>query len=71
VILEVNNDITARRLAEDALREADRNKDRFLATLAHESPQFVWGLRESLPKIVLICQRHNKSTSVAGAKMHQ
>jgi len=32
----VNNDITARRLAEDALREADRNKDRFLAMLAHE-----------------------------------
>jgi two-component system, chemotaxis family, CheB/CheR fusion protein len=36
VILEVNNDITARRSAEDALREADRNKDRFLLTLGHE-----------------------------------
>ncbi len=36
VILEVNNDITARRTAEDALLEADQNKDRFLLTLSHE-----------------------------------
>ena len=36
VILEVNNDITARRSAEDALREADKNKDLFLLTLGHE-----------------------------------
>ena len=36
VILEVVNDITARRKAEEALRQADRNKDRFLAMLAHE-----------------------------------
>jgi two-component system CheB/CheR fusion protein len=36
VILEVNNDITARRIAEDALRESDQNKDRFLITLGHE-----------------------------------
>ena len=35
-ILEVNNDITARRRAEEALRIGDQNKDRFLATLAHE-----------------------------------
>ncbi|MBV8774407.1 MAG: PAS domain-containing protein, partial [Deltaproteobacteria bacterium] len=36
VVLQVNNDITARRQAEEALRQADRNKDQFLATLAHE-----------------------------------
>ena len=36
VIIQVNNDITARRLAEEALVEANRNKDRFLAMLAHE-----------------------------------
>ncbi len=36
VVLQVNNDITARRAAEEALVEADRNKDQFLATLAHE-----------------------------------
>lgn len=32
----VQRDITARKAAEDALREADRRKDAFLATLAHE-----------------------------------
>jgi two-component system, chemotaxis family, CheB/CheR fusion protein len=36
VIIQVNNDITARRLAEEALVEANRNKDRFLAMLGHE-----------------------------------
>ena len=36
VILEVNNDITAHRLAEEAVRAADQNKDLFLAILAHE-----------------------------------
>jgi two-component system CheB/CheR fusion protein len=36
VILEMDTDITARRLAEEALREADRRKDLFIATLAHE-----------------------------------
>jgi signal transduction histidine kinase len=30
------NDITARRQSEDAMREADRRKDQFLALLAHE-----------------------------------
>jgi PAS domain S-box-containing protein len=30
------NDVTARKRAEDALRAADRRKDEFLATLAHE-----------------------------------
>ena len=35
-IAVVVEDITARRLAEQALREADRRKDDFLATLAHE-----------------------------------
>jgi len=32
----VTQDITARKRAEEALREADRRKDEFLATLAHE-----------------------------------
>jgi two-component system CheB/CheR fusion protein len=36
VVLQVNNDITARRQAEEALRNADRNQDQFLSTLAHE-----------------------------------
>jgi len=36
VILEVNSDVTALRMAEEAAQAADRNKDVFLATLAHE-----------------------------------
>ncbi|MGE5336483.1 MAG: PAS domain S-box protein [Gemmatimonadota bacterium] len=35
-VLAIGNDITAQKTAEDALREADRRKDEFLATLAHE-----------------------------------
>jgi PAS domain S-box-containing protein len=35
-ILSVPRDITDRKRAEDTLREADRRKDEFLATLAHE-----------------------------------
>lgn len=35
-VLVMSLDITERRRAEDALREADRRKDEFLATLAHE-----------------------------------
>jgi PAS domain S-box-containing protein len=35
-ILAIGNDITAQKRAEAALRDADRRKDDFLATLAHE-----------------------------------
>src|SRR5262249_55913208 len=35
-IVGVSVDLTSRKLAEEALREADRRKDEFLATLAHE-----------------------------------
>jgi PAS domain S-box-containing protein len=34
--LAITQDVTERRRAEDALKEADRRKDEFLATLAHE-----------------------------------
>ena len=35
-ILEVNHDLTARKRAEEELRQSDRRKDQFLAALAHE-----------------------------------
>ena len=35
----INMDITERKHAEEALRDADRRKDEFLATLAHETPE--------------------------------
>jgi PAS domain S-box-containing protein len=42
------NDITERKQAEDALREADRRKDEFLATLAHELRNPLAPIRSSL-----------------------
>lgn len=36
IVLEINQDITEIRRAERALKEADRQKDEFLATLSHE-----------------------------------
>ncbi len=35
-VLEINNDITELKRLQEALRESDRRKDEFLATLAHE-----------------------------------
>jgi len=35
-VVVAHQDVTKRKLAEDALKEADRRKDEFLATLAHE-----------------------------------
>jgi PAS domain S-box-containing protein len=43
-----NRDITDRKLAEQALRDADRHKDQFLATLAHELRNPLAPLRNSL-----------------------
>jgi PAS domain S-box-containing protein len=42
------NDITARRRAEDALRDADRRKDEFMAMLAHELRNPLAPLRNAL-----------------------
>jgi signal transduction histidine kinase len=36
IVLEINNDMTERKEAEEALKLADRRKSEFLATLAHE-----------------------------------
>jgi two-component system CheB/CheR fusion protein len=47
-VLEVNNDVTMRHVAEEALRVADRNKDQFLAMLAHELRNPVGAMLNSL-----------------------
>jgi PAS domain S-box-containing protein len=43
-----NTDVTAQRAAEEALKEADRRKDEFLATLAHELRNPLAPIRNSL-----------------------
>jgi two-component system CheB/CheR fusion protein len=58
VVLQVNNDISARRQAEEALLQADRNKDRFLATLAHELRNPLGAMLNS----VELLQRPSRST---------
>jgi len=45
---KIARDITERKRAEDALREADRRKDEFLATLAHELRNPLAPIRNSL-----------------------
>jgi PAS domain S-box-containing protein len=47
-MLGVATDITARRQAEEALREADRRKDEFLAVLSHELRNPLMPIRSSL-----------------------
>jgi PAS domain S-box-containing protein len=46
-----NTDVTAQREAEEALQEADRRKDLFLATLAHELRNPLAPLRNSLEMV--------------------
>ena len=49
----INMDITERKQAEEALRDADRRKDEFLATLAHEIRNPLAPLRNGLQVIKL------------------
>jgi PAS domain S-box-containing protein len=56
----VNLDITKRKWAEEALRESDRHKDEFLATLAHELRNPLAPLRNAVEILRL------KSSSIQG-----
>lgn len=47
-VIGVNVDVTERKQTEEALREADRRKDEFLATLAHELRNPLAPIRNSL-----------------------
>jgi len=56
----VSRDITERRRAEDALKDADRRKDEFLATLAHELRNPLAPIRNAVHVL-----RHDASSSMA------
>jgi PAS domain S-box-containing protein len=53
----VSRNITDRKQMEDALREADRRKDEFLAVLAHELRNPLAPIRNSLHILRLTCQQ--------------
>ena len=57
----VGRDITVTRRAEEAVREADRQKDVFIATLGHELRQPVAAI---LPALSLMRQRVNQHTGI-------
>jgi PAS domain S-box-containing protein len=64
--LAVTGDVTARRQAEEALREADRRKDEFIATLSHE-------LRNPLAPLssALHVARMGDAPGTQAARMHE
>ena len=61
----VNIDITDRKQTEEALREADRRKDEFLATLAHELRNPLAPIRNAVQ--ILRHERPGRYRSCSGA----
>jgi PAS domain S-box-containing protein len=67
-LMGVSQDITDRKRAEEALREADRRKDEFLATLAHELRNPLAPIRNAL-KILQLAGGDPVATASARAVM--
>ncbi|MGQ9425613.1 PAS domain S-box protein [Gilvimarinus sp. F26214L] len=65
-----NTDITEQRTAEDALKEADRRKDEFLATLAHELRNPLAPLRNGL-EVMRLAADNPQAMSEARAIMER
>jgi PAS domain S-box-containing protein len=64
-VLCVSHDVTARKLAEDLLREADRRKDVFLATLAHELRNPLAPIRTGLELLKLSNDPESQARTIA------
>ena len=65
-VLGVSHDITERKRAEEALREADRRKDEFIALLAHELRNPLAPIRNGLQVMRLVGATAAARRAVAG-----
>jgi PAS domain S-box-containing protein len=70
-IVAAIEDITERKRAEEALREADRRKDEFLATLAHELRNPLAPLRNSLEILRVNDDDHKTVARIRATMEHQ
>ncbi|MGE5095255.1 MAG: PAS domain-containing protein [Betaproteobacteria bacterium] len=61
----IGTDVTERKLAEQALREADRRKDEFLATLAHELRNPLAPIRNA---VHILHMKGRQSPEISGAR---
>jgi len=68
---KIARDITGRKLAEEALREADRRKNQFLATLAHELRGPLAPIRNGLQIVRMRSQDADAIASVAAMMERQ
>ncbi|HET9653607.1 MAG TPA: ATP-binding protein, partial [Usitatibacter sp.] len=65
MVYGIGSDVTDRKRNEEALREADRRKDEFLATLAHELRNPLAPIRNA---VQLLHMRGRQSPEIAGAR---
>jgi CheY-like chemotaxis protein len=72
-VLSIATDVTERRLADELLRDADRRKDEFLATLAHELRNPLAPIRNALQIMDLTVEpeTHRNARGIIGRQLKQ
>src|SRR4029077_8670936 len=72
-ILSIATDVTERRIADELLRDADRRKDEFLATLAHELRNPLAPIRNALQIMDLTTDdnAHRSARNIIGRQLKQ